>query len=162
MTRNLELSDRLYDQFEAILKDLRARTQAECVLLADISGQLISKEGRLQDGNPVQVAALAAGDMSAMTELLWQIGERNPHGSFFHEGEKRSLYLFNINESFILIVVSRSSKPVGLVRLFIRRAAERLHPLTSEFEEIMGQQTSMPMGDFGTGLAEELEKAFTS
>lgn len=160
MNGNLELSDRLYDQFEEILTDLRGRTDAECVLLVDISGQLISKEGHLEDGDPVQVAALAAGDVSAMTELSRQIGEQNPHGSFLHEGERKSLYLFNIEDSFILIVVFRSERPVGLIRLFVRRAAECLHPLTDEFEEMMGQPMQVSSDDFSAGLAEELEDAF--
>jgi predicted regulator of Ras-like GTPase activity (Roadblock/LC7/MglB family) len=161
VTNDLSLSEELYDQFDAILADLRRRTDAECVLLVDISGQVISTEGQLEEGDPVQVAALAAGDVAAMAELSRQIGERDPDGSFLHEGERKSLYLFNIDDSFILIVVFRSSRPVGLIRLFVRRAAERLHPLTDEFEELMGQPTPVPTEDFNAGLAAELEKAFS-
>ncbi len=157
----ISLSEQLYDQFDVILADLRRRTDAECVLLVDISGQVISTEGQLEEGDPVQVAALAAGDVAAMAELSRQIGEQDPDGSFLHEGERKSLYLYNVDDSFILIVVFRSSRPVGLIRLFVRRAAERLHPLTEQFEEMMGEPAPVPTDDFNAGLAAELEKAFT-
>jgi predicted regulator of Ras-like GTPase activity (Roadblock/LC7/MglB family) len=160
MNEQPSVSEQLYDQFDVILKDLYRRTDAECVLLVDISGQLISTEGQLRQGDPVQVAALAAGDVAAMAELSRQIGERDPDGSFLHEGERKSLYLFNVDDSFILIVVFRSSRPVGLIRLFVRRAAERLHPLTDQFEQIMGQPVPVPTKEFSAGLATELEKAF--
>lgn len=158
---DLSLSEQLYDQFDVILADLIRRTDADCVLLVDISGQVISIEGQLEEGDPVQVAALAAGDVAAMAELSRQIGEENPDGSFLHEGERKSIYLFNVDDSFILIVVFRSSRPVGLIRLFVRRAAERLHPLTEEFEEMMGEPAPVSEEDFSAGLEAELEKAFT-
>lgn len=160
MTGNLELSDRLYQQFDEILTDLQKRTEAECVLLIDISGQLISKKGLLQQGDPTQVAALAAGDLAAMNELSKQIGEENPHGSFLHEGEEKSLYLFSVSSGLILIVVFRNDRPVGLMRILVRRAAERLRPLGDEFEELMGQTTLTPPEDFSDGLSAELTKAF--
>jgi predicted regulator of Ras-like GTPase activity (Roadblock/LC7/MglB family) len=110
--------------------------------------------------DPVIVAALAAGDVAALSELSRQIGETDHHGSFLHEGVNKSIYLFNVNESFILIVIFRADTPIGLVRLFAGRAVEQLHPLAVEFEQSLSQQEEILGADFGAGLADELEEAF--
>ena len=157
---NLELSDRLYQQFDEILTDLQKKTEAESVLLIDISGQLISKKGLLQQGDPTQVAALAAGDLAAMNELSKQIGEESPQGSFLHEGEEKSLYLCTVSGGLILIIVFRNDRPIGLMRVLVRRAAERLHSLGYEFEELMGRSALMQPEEFSDGLSKELAKAF--
>ena len=156
----LALPAELAKQIECILVDLRRNAEAECILLVDVSGQLISAQGRMQGIDPVTVAALAAGDVAARAALARQIGEENPHGSFLHESENKSVYLFSVGGSFILIVIFQADTPLGLIRLFVRRAAERLHPLTAEFEDLMGQPTQVPAADFGATLAEELGKAF--
>lgn len=161
MNMNLSLTEELYDQFDIILEDLRHRTKAECALLIDINGQVISTKGQLDEGNPVNVAALAAGDVAAMSALSQQIGEENPNGSFLHEGEDKSLYLHNVDDSIILIVIFKSKRPVGLIRLFVRRAAERLLPLADEFDEMTEQPAPTTTEDFSAGLATELDKAFT-
>lgn len=160
MKTGISLPSKLAEQIEHILADLHHRTRAEYILLADISGQLITAQGQMRTIDPVLVAALAAGDVAALTELARQVGEKNPHGSFLHEGENVNTYLFNVAGSFILIVIFQTGTPVGLIRLFVRRAAERLYPLTDEFEDVMGQITKVPNADFGATLADELDKVF--
>lgn len=166
MRTSMALPEDLATSIENVLVELHRKAKAECVLLADVSGQLISRQGRVDEIDPVLVAALAAGDVAAMSELTRQIGEENPHGSFLHEGQNKSIYLFSVAGSFILIAIFGSDTPVGLMRLFVRRAAEQLHPLTSEFEDVMGQPTPQSGAevevdvDFGTTLADELDKAF--
>ena len=160
MRTGIALPAELAEQIEHILIDLYQNAGAECILLADVSGQLISAQGRMEEIDPVTVAALAAGDVAAMSELVRQIGESNPHGSFLHEGENKSVYLFSVGGSFILIAIFRADTPIGLMRLFVRRAAERLYPLTAEFEDMMGQPAPVPIADFGAMLAGELDKAF--
>ena len=86
MKTGFSLPVKLAEQIERILADLHRLTGAECILLADVSGQLITAQGQMQAVDPVLVAALAAGDVAALTELARQIGEENPHGSFLHEG----------------------------------------------------------------------------
>ena len=160
MKADIVLPAELAGQIEHILEDLHSKTKAECVLLADVSGQLISKQGQTKEIDPTTVATLAASDMAALSELVRQVGEKNPHGSFLHEGENKSIYLFNVAGSFILIVIFRADTPIGLMRLFVRRTAERLYPLTVEFEDVMGQPMPVAIADFSAMLADELDQAF--
>jgi predicted regulator of Ras-like GTPase activity (Roadblock/LC7/MglB family) len=160
MRANFALPVEMADQIEPIIAGLRRMTEAECVMLADISGQLISVHGHLEESDPTLVAALAAGDVAAMAELSRQIGEENPSGSLLHEGEHKSIYMHNIANSSILLVVYRSDTLAGMVRLFAGRAAEKLEDLTAEFEDLADQTEASSHTDFGAALADELEKAF--
>jgi len=160
MTQGLQIPDELLDEIEYILNHLAEKAQTDTILLADISGQLISIQGIMEKGTPAIVAALAAGDVAAMAELSNRIGEDDPHGSFFHEGETKSIYLHNIASSFILIVIFRTESPIGLVRLFAKRAVEQLLPLTEKFEKVMGPPKSYNPDDFTKGITQELEDTF--
>jgi predicted regulator of Ras-like GTPase activity (Roadblock/LC7/MglB family) len=148
------------DLIEQVMANLRRMTEAECVILADISGQLISAHGQLEESAPALVAALAASDVAAMTELGRQIGEESPFGSFLHEGKRKSIYLHTVANTFILIVISQADTLIGMVRLFAGRAAEKLQEVVAEFEELLVQPKELSSVDFGAALADELEKAF--
>jgi predicted regulator of Ras-like GTPase activity (Roadblock/LC7/MglB family) len=160
MNQGLHIPEELLDRIEYILAHLAEKAHTDSIVLADISGQVISLQGIMDEGTPAVVAALAAGDVAAMAELSKRIGEEDPHGSFFHEGETRSIYLHNIAGSFILIVIFRAETPIGLVRLFAKRAVEQLLPITTEFEKVMGPPKGFNPDDFSKGITQELEDTF--
>lgn len=160
MNTSVVLPTEIADEIEQILVHLRRSTEAECVLLADISGQLIDVHSRMREVDPVLVATLAASDIAAMAELSRQVGEENPRGAVLHEGAHKSVYLVNVAGSFILIVIFQTETPVGLVRLLTGRAAERLQAMVTQYEEQLIWRETLPATNFGTGLMSELEKAF--
>jgi predicted regulator of Ras-like GTPase activity (Roadblock/LC7/MglB family) len=160
MRAGFALPVEMADQIEQTLVRLRRMTEAECVLLADISGQLISLHGHMHESDPVLVAALAAGDVAAMAELSRQIGEENPSGAFLHEGERKSVYLNNLAGNLILIVIFRADTPIGLVRLFAGRTAEELLTIADQFEEFASSPEETTTIDFSAALSDELERAF--
>jgi predicted regulator of Ras-like GTPase activity (Roadblock/LC7/MglB family) len=160
MNQGMHVPEELLDKIDYILAHLAEKAHTDSIVLADISGQVISIQGIMDEGTPAVVAALAAGDVAAMAELSKRIGEDDPHGSFFHEGETKSIYLHNIAGSFILIVIFRSETPIGLVRLFAKRAVEQLLPITEEFEAVMGPPEGFSPDDFNKGITQELEDTF--
>lgn len=160
MKTTLALPIEMVAQVEQILAHLLRMTEAECVLLADTSGQLISMEGKLEKSDSAAVAALAVGGLRATAELSRQVGEANPRGALLHEGERKSIYLLNVADSLILIIVFSASTLVGLVRLFGGRAASQLRPLAVEFERLVRQSGEADVADFGVALSDELERAF--
>ena len=160
MNQGLHVPEELLNQIEYILTHLAEKAHTDSIVLADISGQVISINGIMDEGTPDVVAALAAGDVAAMAELSKRIGESDPHGSFFHEGESKSIYLHNIAGSFILIVIYRAETPIGLVRLFAKRAVEQLMPITEEFEENVGSPSTYIPDDFNKGITQELDDTF--
>lgn len=160
MNQGLHVPEELLNQIDYILTHLAEKAHTDSIVLADISGQVISINGIMDEGTPDVVAALAAGDVAAMAELSKRIGESDPHGSFFHEGESKSIYLHNIAGSFILIVIYRAETPIGLVRLFARRAVEQLMPITEEFEKTVGPPSSYLPDDFSKGVTQALDDTF--
>ena len=160
MKQGLHVPEEIINKIDYILSHLAEKAHTDSIVLADISGQVVSLQGIMDEGTPAVVAALAAGDVAAMAELSKRIGEDDPHGSFFHEGESKSIYLHNIAGSFILIVIFRSETPIGLVRLFAKRAVEQLMPITKEFEEAMGPPEGFNPDDFNKGITQELEDTF--
>lgn len=160
MKQELHIPEEMLERIDYILVHLAEKAHTDSIVLADISGQVISLQGIMDKGTPAVVAALAAGDVAAMAELSSRIGEQDPHGSFFHEGETKSIYLHNIAGSFILIVIFRSETPIGLVRLFAKRAVEQLLPITEDFEEIMGPPADYSPDDFRRGITQELDDTF--
>jgi predicted regulator of Ras-like GTPase activity (Roadblock/LC7/MglB family) len=160
MNQGLHVPEELLDKIEYILTHLAEKAHTDSIVLADISGQVLSIQGIMDEGTPAVVAALAAGDVAAMSELSKRIGESDPHGSFFHEGETKSIYLHNIAGSFILIVIFRAETPIGLVRLFAKRAVEQLLPITEEFEQVMGPAEGYNADDLNQGITQEFEDTF--
>ncbi|MFV1949426.1 MAG: roadblock/LC7 domain-containing protein [Anaerolineales bacterium] len=160
MNQELHVPEELLDKIDYILTHLAEKAHTDSIVLADISGQVVSIQGIMDEGTPAVVAALAAGDVAAMSELSKRIGESDPHGSFFHEGETKSIYLHNIAGSFILIVIFRAETPIGLVRLFAKRAVEQLLPITEEFEQVMGPPEGFNADDFNQGITQEFEDTF--
>jgi len=161
MTSGLVLPADLMDEIDRILAHLQHKTQAGCVLLADISGQLISKQGQMRDVDPVILAALTAGNMAATAEIARQINEKTPFKLLFHEGERQNIYLSNVGGSFLLVVAFNVTVQIGLVRLFTRQAVKQLVPLAEEFEALQAQPGEAIDADFGDALAIEMESAFS-
>jgi predicted regulator of Ras-like GTPase activity (Roadblock/LC7/MglB family) len=147
---------------ERILSQLQQKTQVTCVLLADISGQLICTAGQVSGFNAISVAALTASDMSATAELARQLGETKPFRILFHEGERRHLYLSDVGNSFILVVVFETRIPIGLVRVFSERAANELQSLTDRYEAALDQTEEALSEDFDESLLDELDEVFGS
>ncbi len=159
---NSEPLARVIEEIYQILAHLVKKSKATCVLLADVSGQLISNAGEVSKFDPGTVVALTASDMSATAELAKQLGESKPFHILFHEGERRHLYLSSIGSSLILAVVFEATVPIGLVRLFTTRAVKELLQLTDHFEAAL-EQAGGAFGDtFEDSLADELEDAFGS
>lgn len=160
MENSFGLTSEQMDRINHILKQLYIKSQASCILLADISGQLISLMGRKEDIDPVIVAALTASDMSATAELARQIGEESPFKLLFHEGERQNLYLSGVGDSFIMIVIFKTTVPIGLVRIFTKQAIQQLLPLADEFEALLKRPAQTVTESFGHSLAEELDQVF--
>ena len=160
MGSGLVLSADLKDGIENVLAMLQRKTQANCILLADISGQLISQTGALNQLEMNHFAALAASNMAATTEMAKMVGEKKRFKLLFHEGECKNVYLSNVGDSFLLVVVFSASVQIGLVRLYTKQAVERLVPLGAEFEKLQPQMEKTMSAEFGSALAEVMDLNF--
>ena len=160
MSSGLILSPDLIDEIDSVLAMLHRKTQANCVFLADISGQLISQMGSLDHLEVSHFSALAASNMAATTEMAKMIGEEKHFKLLFHEGERKNVYLSNVGDSFLLVVIFGSSVQIGLVLLFAKQAAQKLLPLSETFEKLQPQPNKAVSGEFVDALSEEMNHTF--
>ncbi len=160
MMKGLVLPADLMDEIDRVLNQLQGKTQAACILLADISGQLIGQQGSINHVDTDIFSALIAGSMAATAEIARMLGEGERFKLLFHEGERQNLHLAKVGDSFLLVVVFNTTVQIGLVRLYTRQAIQQLLPLAEEFETLQAQPGEAIDADFGDALAAEMESAF--
>jgi predicted regulator of Ras-like GTPase activity (Roadblock/LC7/MglB family) len=147
-------------RIEACLERLLPRSRALYVLLADITGQLISEKGSKEGFDPVTLAALAASNMAATTEMARQIGEPASFPYLFHEGQRRHTYISAVGRTFLLVIIFDDMTQIGLVRIFAKLAVRELLQVAPELEPWLEKASVAVDRQFGDALAEGLDKAF--
>jgi predicted regulator of Ras-like GTPase activity (Roadblock/LC7/MglB family) len=162
MAESLDLPTYLLDEVEYHLNNLFDRTGASCVLLVDISGQLISFKGNVQGVDLASLAALVAGDMAAVSEMARILGEGDQFKLLIHEGEPYNILISAVRGSFQLAIIFKTTVQIGLVRLFTKGTVTKLSNLVVPREGIRSGASQIVDADFTNSLADELERAFNA
>ncbi len=158
-SRQVILTAQQFDEITKVLSELAAKTKASTILLADISGQLITQRGNTEDINTAILSALAASDFAATSEMAKLVGEDAKFKLLFHEGEKRNVYLSNIGDNFFLVVVFDVSVTLGLVRIYTKKAIQSLLKIFEDSEK--GDDASKIIDkDFSSMLGDMLDDSF--
>jgi len=151
-------------RFEAIhncLSDLRFEASAQCVLLADILGELVTEVGVTTELDTTTLVSLLAGGYATTFEMARQLGESHSFNLNFHEGERYDIYSSNVGDNFLLVILcDRQAAPsrVGVVWLYTKRAIEKLLDIMAQEEE--GKAREALGEEFGTSLRSELDNMF--
>ncbi len=156
LPQKLDLSVKQLEDIDRCLERLQWETEAECVLLADVTGQLISERGRTGRMHTTVLSALAAGELAASKEMARLVGEEARFRMVLHEGERNSVYLADVGEEMLLITVFNNNTPIGMVRVFTKEVVAELLEIVSR-EETQEDETDDQLGDLEAWLDEELE-----
>jgi predicted regulator of Ras-like GTPase activity (Roadblock/LC7/MglB family) len=148
-------------QAEAIdecLDRIAYESEARCIILADVTGQLIAERGQMSGMNTQVLSALAAGELAATQEMARLVGERARFRLLLHEGESHSVYLSDVGAKLLIVIVFDSSTPIGLVRILLKKAIDDLAPVLAEPGPGSGgaQVDAALDGDFAQMLEDEL------
>jgi len=157
---SLNPPDQLFIRIDDCLRRLLDRSRAVCVLLAEISGQLITEKGKDAGLDASALAAVAASNMAATAEMARQMGEPTSFSYLFHEGKRRSIYISAVGETFLLVIIFDELSQVGLVRIFARLAVGELLQVAAELEPWLQRASAVVDREFGGALAEGLDEAF--
>ena len=161
MNKGFVLPTQQLIEVEQHLRRLYDKTGASCVLLIDISGQLISYRGTTEGLDLASLAALAASDMAAITEMAKLVGERDRFNLLFHEGENHNILISTVGGRFLLVVIFKTSVRIGLVRLLTKETVIELLDVADRLEATSGRIAQIVDADFTTSLASELERTFS-
>ncbi len=160
LPKSLDFTDEQLEQIETILHQLFWDTEAQSILLADITGQLISVLGESTINTSV-LSALAAGNLAATKEMARLVGEPARFKLLLHEGERRSVYLSDVDGELVLVTVFGRHTPIGLVRLSTQVAIQRLRPVVIEALKAAPSK-SVFLSEQTDSLADDIDKSWDS
>lgn len=125
------LEEQDYKEILAVCSTLAEDAHAKLVFIVDKNGQLIASSGETAQLDTTSLATLAAGNIAATSGLAKLLGEQE-FTILFHEGAKDNLHLSIIADRYILVVVFDSRTSLGLVRLWVKKATQRLETVFAE------------------------------
>ncbi len=142
------------EDIEAIASILDAflkKSGANCALLVDKDGHMITSRGRTNNVDLDTISALVAGSFAATKQLAHQFGEEE-FTALFHQGKGRNLQLSLVAERALLTALFGDDTTVGMVRLYATEAAKRLteifHKRASAGSPSASEMVSEGEGDF--------------
>jgi predicted regulator of Ras-like GTPase activity (Roadblock/LC7/MglB family) len=114
-----------YWAIRGVMTELLEGSNARSVILVDGTGQVISSLATPSDFDVTSFASLCAADFEANRQLAALIGEQD-FSTLYHQGASESMYLSRVEARVILAVLFDRRATLGLVRLRVARAVERL------------------------------------
>jgi len=111
----LEVPPGVADDIEKVLRGYAEEAELDTSLVVDHSGFLVAGISSLPDVDVDIIGTLVAKASEAAENLTGSLGEDGRFESL-HLGEDRLLYLKEIGERFILVGVSDSNVPAGILR----------------------------------------------
>ena len=112
-------------QLEAALRELLAKSDASTALIADKGGFLITNQGNDRDFDLTSIAALASGAFMASQSIAGMIGEPG-FNSTYQQGQNFSIFMQDVDEHCVLLVIFPATVGVGAVKYFSSTASQRI------------------------------------
>lgn len=158
----LILSDERFNAITQCLSNLRFETGAQCILLADILGQLIAEVGLTEGLDLTTLVSLLAGGFATTFEMSRHLGEREAFNLNFHEGTAYDIYSANVGDQlFLTLIFDRrvQTSRIGMVWLYTKRAIRELLEITATSESVQVDRVLDP--EFSASLSDKLDDLFS-
>jgi predicted regulator of Ras-like GTPase activity (Roadblock/LC7/MglB family) len=112
-------------EIDAALRELLVKSEAGTALVADKGGFLITSKSLDQDFDLTSIAALASGAFMASQSIAGMVGETG-FNSTFQQGDNFGIFIQNIDENCLLLVLFPAGVGVGAVKYFASAASPRI------------------------------------
>ena len=130
---------------EKLLNNLVHQIAARFILLADVSGQVISTRGEQDKIDVVSLGSLVAGDLAASHEIARLTRQFQADQMVFREGKSINTFTCEAGYHFALLVQAPTKTPLGWARMAIRKTAGELAAIaTTPAPEPKQTDTPMP------------------
>ena len=137
---------------DQVLREFLVRSDATTALILDKGGFLLTHQGSSSEFDLTTISALASGAYLANQTIANLVSESN-FDSVYQQGENYSMFVTNVDENCLLLVIFRAQVGVGMVKYWSGVIRER----------IAGQMQIAQQRDPGAGLdLSELNLADTS
>ncbi len=154
------LSGEIYKTIAEILSDLASKTRARTIIFADINGHPITQRGQSAEIDIPGMSALAAADFAATAEMSKMVGEAKRFNYIYHEGQKTNIYLSNVGDNFLLIIIFDVNIALGMIRIFTKRTIDSLKEIVLKSKQEDTDGSKFIDVEFTKYLNQELDKAF--
>lgn len=123
-----------YEKAVHALGELLRESGACYVLLLDRKGFVLAHKEALWAPRPPaldSLATLIAGNAAATQALAKMLGEHR-FNELLHQGDTYGLYVEEVGQLALLVIIFDNSAPVGRVKLFGKRAVQSLEVITKD------------------------------
>jgi predicted regulator of Ras-like GTPase activity (Roadblock/LC7/MglB family) len=112
-------------RLDEVLRDYLERTDATTALIIDKGGFLITHQGDSRRFDLTTISALASGAFLANQTIANLVHEEN-FDSVYQQGETFSMFVTNVDESCLLMVIFSSKVGVGMVKYHATEARHKV------------------------------------
>jgi predicted regulator of Ras-like GTPase activity (Roadblock/LC7/MglB family) len=148
-------------QLDSLLTRFLGETQANCAVLVDRSGRLLSSVGDTGAMDRITFASLVAGDFAASDQLASLLGETE-FSSLYHQGEGRSMFLADVGGWAILAALFDGRTTLGMVRV---KSKVLVPKFTSLFADLAARGPAQPLrelqAEWAAEAEDEIDRLFT-
>ena len=113
------------DKINTCLEGFLERSQANCALIVDVEGHLVTKKGFTQSLDTTSIAALVAGSFASTRALAKNLGEKE-FSVIFHQGDKESIHIALIADRCLIVIIFDDRTTIGMVRHYAKEVTEEL------------------------------------
>lgn len=135
-------------------------SNANCALLVDKDGHLVTREGESATFDVDTISALVAGSFAATKQMAKLLGEEE-FALMFHQGKKDNIQLALVGERTILAVIFDDRTTLGMVRLYSSQIASKLAQVFSDIGDRKREGEKISQ-DFGQAARGKLDDIFGS
>ena len=148
------------EDIEIIGKSLNVflkNANAQCALLVDKDGHLVTKEGESSTYDMDTISALVAGSFAATKQMAKLLGEEE-FALMFHQGKKDNIQLSLVGERTILAVIFDDRTTLGMVRLYSSQVSAKLGQIFNDIltRKSEGEKISQEFGLAAKGKLDDI------
>jgi len=120
-----QLLEQDIQKLDEVLREFLNRTDATTALILDKGGFLINHQGDARQFDLTTIGALASGAFMANQTIATLIHEAN-FESVYQAGAQHSMFVTNVDEECVLVVIFKASVGVGVVKYYVNAAREQI------------------------------------
>lgn len=148
------------EDIETIGKTIRSflkNANAQCALLVDKDGHLVTREGESTTYDLDTISALVAGSFAATKQMALLMGEQE-FSLMFHQGKKDNIQLSLVGDRTILAVIFDDRTTLGMVRLYSSQVSAKLAQTFKEIADrkLEGERISRDFGESARGKLDDI------
>jgi predicted regulator of Ras-like GTPase activity (Roadblock/LC7/MglB family) len=155
----IHLTEDTYKHIGNSLKELQRSTNARCIVVSNQDGRVLVQEGDTENIQVDALASLVSGSIISLEEVGHIFNDPTIINLAFREGAKSDLYVMNIGQRLMLIMIqdkSVISSKIGTVWYYARQAAITIDQLIKEAMTVKKEQKKNRSNN--TTIVDELDK----